>query len=82
MNVRGLEKTESYPRKIPWSSVPAERVGFRAGRLISKSALRFPGKQLNSNVIMCLRYSLKPPEITAEEEAKLTLREAIKHKAG
>jgi hypothetical protein len=42
--------------------------------LISKSALRFPGKQPNSNVLVCLRYSLKPPEITAEEEeAKLNL---------
>jgi hypothetical protein len=67
---------------MPWSSVSAEGVSFRAGGLISKSALRFSGKQPKSNVLVCLRYSLKPPEITAEEEAKLNLREAIKHKAG
>jgi hypothetical protein len=58
----------SYPRKMPWSSVPAEGVIFSAGGLLSKT--RSPLFQGNSQIRMCScacdKYSPKPPEATAE----------------
>jgi hypothetical protein len=60
---RARHRPASYPRKRPWSSLPAEGVSCRAGGLVSKSVLHFRGKQPNSNVLVCLQYSLKPREI-------------------
>jgi hypothetical protein len=60
---RARHRPASYPRKRPWSSLPVEGVSCRAGGLVSKSVLHFRGKQPNSNVLVCLQYSLKPREI-------------------